>query len=83
VTGLPKIAVLASGEGSNLQALIDRLHGRAVQIVAVGGDKPGARALQRAQAAGIPARAFPLATTPTAPRATPRSPPGCASPVPG
>lgn len=61
---LPKIAVLASGEGSNLQALIDRLHGRAVEIVAVGGDKPGARALQRAQDAGVPARAFPIGEHP-------------------
>lgn len=58
---LPRIAVLASGEGTNLQALIDRLHGRAVEIVAVGGDKPGARAFERAATAGIPTRAFELA----------------------
>lgn len=58
---LPRIAVLASGEGTNLQALIDRLHGREVQIVGVGGDKPGARALARAESVGIPTRAFPLA----------------------
>lgn len=55
---LPRIAVLASGEGTNLQALIDRLHGEAVEIVAVGGDKPGARAFERAAAAGIATRAF-------------------------
>lgn len=58
---LPRIAILASGEGTNLQALIDRLHGDLVQIVAVGTDKPGSRATARAQAAGIPTRAFPLA----------------------
>ncbi|MBJ7471161.1 MAG: phosphoribosylglycinamide formyltransferase [Solirubrobacteraceae bacterium] len=58
---LPRIAVLASGEGTNLQALIDRLHGTAVEIVAVAGDKPTARAFERAAAAGIPTRAFPLA----------------------
>ncbi len=58
---LPRIAVLASGEGTNLQALIDRLHGETVEIVAVGGDKPSARAFERAAAAGIPARAFQLA----------------------
>lgn len=58
---LPTIAVLASGEGTNLQALINRLHGDVVEIVAVGSDKPGAVALGRAQAAGIPTRAFPLA----------------------
>lgn len=57
---LPRIAVLASGEGTNLQALIDRLHGDAVEIVAVAGDKPSARAFARAAAAGIPSRAFQL-----------------------
>lgn len=56
---LPRIAVLASGEGTNLQALIDRLHGSAVQIVGVAGDKPGARAFERAAAAKIPTQAFP------------------------
>lgn len=58
---LPRIAVLASGEGTNLQALIDRLHGREVQIAGVGGDKPAARAFDRARDAGIATRAFPLA----------------------
>lgn len=55
---LPRIAVFASGEGSNLQALIDRLHGQVVEIVGVGTDKPAARALERAGAAGIPGRTF-------------------------
>ncbi len=59
VAGLPRIAVLASGEGTNLQALIDRIHGTSVEIVAVGGDKPGARALERAADAGIATRVFP------------------------
>ena len=55
-----RIGVLASGEGSNLQALLDRLHGReGVRVVAVGSDKPDARALGRARAAGVPVRAFP------------------------
>ena len=54
-----KIGVLASGEGSNLQAILDRVHGRdGVEVVAVGSDKPQARALERARAAGVPARAF-------------------------
>lgn len=49
-----KIAVLVSGHGSNLQALIDaNLSG---QIVGVLSNKPSAYALQRAQAAGIPTR---------------------------
>ena len=41
-----RIGVLASGEGTNLQAILDRLHGRgAIEVVAVGSDKPDARAL--------------------------------------
>lgn len=56
------IAVLASGEGTNLQALLDRVHGReGIEVVAVGSDKPGARALERARHAGVAARAFPAA----------------------
>jgi phosphoribosylglycinamide formyltransferase 1 len=48
------IGVLASGEGTNLQALIDA----GLPIVAVASDKPQARALERAGAAGIPAEQF-------------------------
>ncbi|HEY8488204.1 MAG TPA: phosphoribosylglycinamide formyltransferase [Thermaerobacter sp.] len=52
-----RIVVLASGEGTNLQALLDAeqqgwLGGR---IVAVLSDRPGAGALRRAQRAGKPA----------------------------
>jgi phosphoribosylglycinamide formyltransferase-1 len=55
-----RVGVLASGEGSNLQAILDRVHGReGIEVVAVGSDKPGAKALARATAAGVPARAFP------------------------
>jgi phosphoribosylglycinamide formyltransferase-1 len=54
------VGVLASGAGTNLQALIDRAHGREdVWIVAVGSDKPDAPALERARAAEIPSQAFP------------------------
>ncbi len=60
-----KVAVLASGEGTNLQALLDRVHGRGgVSIVAVASDKPGARALQRARAAGVQTGLFELAEYP-------------------
>jgi phosphoribosylglycinamide formyltransferase 1 len=53
------VGVLASGAGTNLQALIDRAHGREdVWIVAVGSDKPDAPALARARAAEIPCQAF-------------------------
>lgn len=54
-----RIAVLASGAGSNLQAILDRLHGKgAVEVVAVASDKPGARALERAAQAGVETRVF-------------------------
>ncbi|MBJ7348703.1 MAG: phosphoribosylglycinamide formyltransferase, partial [Thermoleophilaceae bacterium] len=54
-----KIAVLASGGGSNLQAVIDQLHGGGlVEIVCVGGDRTDCQAFERAQAAGINTKAF-------------------------
>jgi phosphoribosylglycinamide formyltransferase-1 len=54
------VGVLASGTGTNLQALIDRAHGSdGVTIAAVASDKPSARALARARDAGIDAAAFP------------------------
>jgi phosphoribosylglycinamide formyltransferase-1 len=57
-----RIVVLASGSGTNLQAILDRLHGRdGIEVVGVGSDKPGARALERARAAGVPGAAFPAA----------------------
>ncbi|HEX3267170.1 MAG TPA: phosphoribosylglycinamide formyltransferase [Gaiellaceae bacterium] len=49
------IGVLVSGEGTNLQALIDS----GLPIACVASNKPGARALQRAELAGIPTGAFP------------------------
>jgi phosphoribosylglycinamide formyltransferase-1 len=53
------VGVLASGSGTNLQALIDRAHNRAgVRLVAVASDKPDARALSRAREAEISAEAF-------------------------
>ncbi|MDQ2896499.1 MAG: phosphoribosylglycinamide formyltransferase [Actinomycetota bacterium] len=55
-----RVAVLASGAGTNLQALIDHAHGRdGVELVAVASDKPGARALERARAAGVATATFP------------------------
>lgn len=55
-----RIAVLASGQGSNLQALIDATASGwlAARIVGVFSDKSDARALQRARDAGIPALAL-------------------------
>jgi phosphoribosylglycinamide formyltransferase-1 len=60
------VGVLASGAGTNLQALIDRLHGRdGVRLVAVASDRPGAPALERARDAGIETRTFPRDGYPT------------------
>jgi phosphoribosylglycinamide formyltransferase 1 len=53
-----RVGVLASGEGTNLQALLDTVHGHEVDVVAVATDQPSARALERAAAAGVPARVF-------------------------
>ncbi len=53
-----KIAVLVSGGGTNLQALIDAEAGgilKSGEIVLVIANKPGAYALTRAEKAGIPA----------------------------
>ena len=55
-----RLAVLASGTGTNLQAILDQLHGRdGVEVVGVGSDKLGAMALQRAESAGIVTATFP------------------------
>jgi phosphoribosylglycinamide formyltransferase-1 len=56
-----RVGVLASGAGTNLQAILDRVHGREARVVAVGSDKPDAQALARAAALGIATRAFPVA----------------------
>ena len=55
------VGVLASGAGTNLQAILDRVHGRdGVEVVAVASDKPGAEALARAARAGVATGEFPL-----------------------
>jgi phosphoribosylglycinamide formyltransferase-1 len=53
------VGVLASGEGTNLQAILDRVHGRdGVEVVAVGSDKPQAPALDRGRAARVATEVF-------------------------
>lgn len=60
-----RIAVLASGAGSNLQALLDTVHGRdGIEIVAVGSNVPDAPALARAQAHDVATAVFPVAEHP-------------------
>jgi phosphoribosylglycinamide formyltransferase-1 len=54
-----RVGVLASGAGTNLQAILDRVNGReGVEVVAVGSDKPHAQALERARAAGVETEVF-------------------------
>ena len=50
------IGVLVSGEGSNLQALLDEQ----LPVVAVASNRPGVRALERAAEAGVRAAVFEL-----------------------
>jgi phosphoribosylglycinamide formyltransferase-1 len=50
------IGVLVSGEGSNLQALLDA----GLPVVAVASNEAGVRALERAAAAGVANEVFPL-----------------------
>jgi phosphoribosylglycinamide formyltransferase-1 len=55
-----RIVVLASGSGTNLQAILDSVHGRdGIEVVGVASDKRAARALQRAVSAGIDTAIFP------------------------
>ncbi len=55
-----KLVVLASGSGTNLQAILDTLHGQSgIEVVGVASDKPAARALERALAAGVETAVFP------------------------
>ncbi|MGH2952534.1 MAG: phosphoribosylglycinamide formyltransferase [Solirubrobacterales bacterium] len=56
------LGVLASGTGTNLQAILDQLHGRnGIEVVGVGSDRPEAMALARAEAAGVETAIFELA----------------------
>jgi phosphoribosylglycinamide formyltransferase 1 len=63
-----RVAVLVSGEGTNLQALIDAFAGSAqpVRIVAVASTRPGVGGLRRADTAGIPTGVFARGDDPAA-----------------
>ena len=60
-----RLCVLASGAGTNLQAIIDRLHSRPaergpqIEVCGVASDKPEAGALERARKVGIEVAVFP------------------------
>jgi formyltetrahydrofolate-dependent phosphoribosylglycinamide formyltransferase len=57
-----RLAVLISGNGSNLQAILDAIRSRVLdaQVVVVVSNRKDAYGLQRATAAGVPTRYHPL-----------------------
>jgi phosphoribosylglycinamide formyltransferase 1 len=59
-----RIAVLISGEGSNLQALIDGLRDAPIEIAGVVSSRADSRGLERAEAAGLETAVFSLADEP-------------------
>ena len=65
--GQLRVGVLASGGGTNLQALLDGVHGFEAKLVAVASDKVDAVALERARGAGVPTSAFPRDAFPDRP----------------
>jgi phosphoribosylglycinamide formyltransferase-1 len=56
-----RIVVLASGSGTNLQAILNQLHGgeEGIAVVGVASDKSEAMALERARRANVETAAFP------------------------
>ena len=57
-----RVAVLVSGEGSNLQAILDTVHGHGgIEVACVASNRPEARGLERARDAGIETGVFPAA----------------------
>jgi len=54
-----RVGVLISGEGTNLQALLDRIHGRdGIEVACVASSRAEARGLERAAAAGVEGAVF-------------------------
>lgn len=58
-----RVVVLASGGGTNLQAILDQLHAgeEGIDVVGVASDKPDATALERAKQAEVESAVFPAA----------------------
>jgi phosphoribosylglycinamide formyltransferase-1 len=54
-----RVAVLISGEGTNLQAILETVHGRdGIEVVGVASSRAGARGLERAKSAGVATEVF-------------------------
>jgi phosphoribosylglycinamide formyltransferase-1 len=67
MAGPLRVGVLASGAGTNLQALLDSVHGEEALVVAVASDRPDAVALRRAEDAGVATAVFALDDHPDRP----------------
>jgi phosphoribosylglycinamide formyltransferase 1 len=62
------VAVLISGEGTNLQAILDTVHGReGIEVVCVASSQPQAGGLERAGAAGVETAVFEISSYPDRP----------------
>ena len=64
--GLPtlpfRVGVLISGEGTNLQAILDTVHGRDdIEVVCVASSRAAAAGLERARSAGVATAVFAIA----------------------
>jgi phosphoribosylglycinamide formyltransferase 1 len=60
-----RVAVLVSGTGTNLQAILDTVHGReGIEVVGVVSNEAGAPALERARSAGVETAVFAAADHP-------------------
>ena len=60
-----RVGVLVSGDGSNLQAILDSVHGRGgVEVVCVAASRTAARAVERARRAGVAAEVFSVSDHP-------------------
>jgi phosphoribosylglycinamide formyltransferase-1 len=67
MAGPLRVGVLASGAGTNLQALLDTVHGEEALVVAVASDRADALALTRARDAGVEAAVFAIGDYPDRP----------------
>jgi phosphoribosylglycinamide formyltransferase 1 len=57
-----RLGVLVSGEGTNLQAILDSIHGlEGIEVACVAANRPDARGLERARRAEAPTGVFPAA----------------------
>ena len=56
---MTRIAVLLSGRGTNLSALLEQVHGLDAEVACVASDKDDAPGLRRAREADIPVKTFP------------------------